>query len=435
MDIPARSLVNRRGHVRRETDRSFLKRDRELRAVRHITEALFQHMEVDELIVQALETAVALVNAESGSILIADPGTKRLVFRHSIGTCPVAPGTAIPWDHGIAGHVFCSGKLTLIENAQADPRHCTTIDTATGHVTRDLMALPLKRWQGEAIGVLEVLNKRDGVLNEEDIEILTIVSAIAAMSIEQARLFQKAKLAEVALMLGNISHDIGNLLMPVLCGASMLKTKAQDVLSDEQGLEHQEHRANYALCIEVADIIDRSSQRIQDRVKEIADCVKGRSTVPHFALCRLDQILTSVFATLKGMAAKNGVTLLQEELDGLPAVIADEQRLFSAFYNLVHNALAEVPAGGSITVSGTQQGDSIHLTVTDTGRGMPPDVLDSLFTNSVKSGKPRGTGLGIRIVKDVVDNHGGLIRVNSRVGMGTTFAIVLPISQTLPGSQ
>jgi len=72
------------------------------------------------------------------------------------------------------------------------------------------------------------------------------------------------------------------------------------------------------------------------------------------------------------------------------------------------------------------------LTVADTGRGMPPEVRDSLFTSGTISRKPGGTGLGTGIVKDVVDVHGGQIAVESKEGGGTTFVIRLPMHP--PGS-
>jgi signal transduction histidine kinase len=108
--------------------------------------------------------------------------------------------------------------------------------------------------------------------------------------------------------------------------------------------------------------------------------------------------------------------------------MADERRLYNAFYNLVNNAIPEVSSGGSITIRGrAEPDDTIHLAVMDTGRGMPPEVRDSLFTTRAISRKQGGTGLGTKIVKDVVDAHGGQISVESRVGVGTTFSICLPV--------
>jgi len=111
--------------------------------------------------------------------------------------------------------------------------------------------------------------------------------------------------------------------------------------------------------------------------------------------------------------------------------MADENRLYSALYNLVHNAIPEVPSGGSITIRGSHnKGDHfIALAVQDTGKGMPPEVRDNLFTKRLVSRKSGGTGLGTKIVKDAVDTHGGQITVDSEEGKGTTFFIRLPIHQ------
>src|SRR5207244_2830691 len=118
-----------------------------------------------------------------------------------------------------------------------------------------------------------------------------------------------------------------------------------------------------------------------------------------------------------------------EGLRILPEIMADESRLYNVFYNLINNAIPETPAGGSITISGEAAPDaeSVLLVVADTGRGMPPEVRDSLFTARAISRKPGGTRLGTKIVKDVVAAHNGEISVKSEEGKGTVFHIRLPI--------
>ena len=113
----------------------------------------------------------------------------------------------------------------------------------------------------------------------------------------------------------------------------------------------------------------------------------------------------------------------------MPAIAGDEARLYSLLYNLVNNAIPEVPPHGLVTISGSHKDgdDFIRLRVADTGKGMPPDIRDNLFTNRLVSSKNGGTGLGTKIVKDVVDMHGGRISVESETDKGTTFEIRLPI--------
>ncbi len=404
------------------------RRDRELDAARRISQALFQHLSVEELVEQALRIALDVVHGQAGSVLLADPNSKQLVFYYAIGEKAPPRGTSFPWDKGIAGSVFQTGEPVVTKDVKQDRRHLPDIDEATGYTTHDMIALPLKRWEGDPIGVLSVMNKKDGELNQEDEAILTIISSFTAISIEEARLFEEAKLAEVVRVLGDIGHDVKNLLMPVLCGASLLKVEVDEVFGHLPHIEMSKAQASQKLCLEVIDMLESNARRIQDRVKEIADCVKGLSSPPKFAPCRVVDVINVVNETLRLLAEEKGITLTTAGLEGLPHIEADERRLFNAFYNLVNNAIAEVPRGGSIVVRGTPDpsGKGVILAVEDTGRGMPAEVRDSLFTAKATSRKVGGTGLGTKIVKDAVDAHGGRITVESEIGTGTTFHIHLP---------
>jgi signal transduction histidine kinase len=470
-----------------------------LEAARRISDTLFQHGDIDALVEAALRAALEEVGAEAGSILLADPDAKHLVFHYSLGDRPVARGTAIPWDQGIAGRVFQSGEPAIINNVKQASGHYAGIDQATGFVTRDMITLPLKRWKGDPLGVINVLNKREGTLNEHDLALLSIVSAFAALAIQQARLFEEAKLAEVVHLLGDIGHDLKNLLQPVVSGTWLLKSELDDIFSQWPSSDPEKKHARRTICEETLKMLDsasarivgflggrlpvklndevqsllgevkhgatllkecladalrapepfdedmanatqaaceealamiqRTSERIHDRVKEIADCVKGLSAPPQFAACPLGAVVGEVFGTLGVLAQEKQITLTTKGLDQLPPIFADERRLYNAFYNLVNNAIPEVPNGGAITVTGglDDHGELVHVSVADTGRGMPPEVRERLFSPRAISTKRCGTGLGTKIVKDVIDVHHGRISVESEVGVGTVFHLHLPV--------
>jgi signal transduction histidine kinase len=186
---------------------------------------------------------------------------------------------------------------------------------------------------------------------------------------------------------------------------------------------------SHEVCDDIIRLLRSSSHRIHERMKEIADYVALSRTPRAFAPCRVVKVAESVAKALQVLAERNGIALRLDGLDAVPPILADENRLYSALYNLVHNAIPEVPAGGSITVRGAHDAANgcVELAVQDTGVGMPPEIRDSLFTNRVVSRKTGGTGLGTKIVKDVVDAHGGSIAVESEVGRGTTFCIRLPM--------
>jgi signal transduction histidine kinase len=399
-------------------------RERELDAARLLSETLFQHTRLDDLVEHALRTALEVVDAEAGSVLLADPESKQLVFHHSIGQRPVPAGTKISWDYGIASAIFHSERAEIIPDVKQDVRHFPGIDLEVGYTTRDMITLPLKRWKGTPIGVLNVLNKCHGSFTEDDLAILTILSALTSTAIEQTRLTEEAKRGEMLCLLGDIGHDMKNMLDPVVMGVELLKNGL-----DEMGgsVPPPQKQAGRDQCYQVIEVIQESAHRIQDRVYQMADCIRGIRSNPQFAPCRLSSVLLSVMNTLRILADQKNVVLRSEGLEELPTIIADEHRLYNAFYNLINNAIPEVASGGSITIRGRAAAARIVLSVSDTGRGMTPEVRDSLFTGHAISTKPGGIGLGTKIVKNAVDAHGGDITVNSEVGVGTTFEIRLPL--------
>jgi len=234
---------------------------------------------------------------------------------------------------------------------------------------------------------------------------------------------------EVGRLLGYISHEVKNLLMPVVCGTSLLESEIDELVKKLPEIKNVQAEASQNICAEVLDMLRNTATRMQERMKEVADYVKTQSAPPHFAPCRVAQVVQNVQKALRFPLEQKGVALCIEGLETLPSITADESRLFSVFYNLVNNAIPEVAAGGAITIRGRvdPQSGAVRLSVADTGRGMSPEVLNSLFKPGAISRKAGGTGLGTKIVKDVVEAHGGQITVDSQEGVGTTFTIRLPL--------
>jgi len=404
----------------------------QLEAVERISQALFQSIDLDALVETTLRIALEEVGAEAGSILLADPEKEELIFQYSIGEKPVPRGTAIPWDKGISGAVFQTGEARITNQVNHDASHLHQIDQTTGFVTHDMITVPLRRWRGEPIGVLNVLNKREGPFTNHDLGLLTIISAFAALAIQQAKQFEDTKKAEVVTLLGDIGHDLKNLLTPVCAGMELLRAEVTELFGGMSSTELSEKKVNKEICDEAGEMAQNSIRRLHDRVREMADCVKGLSWPPDFALCSVGPVILEVFHTLQVLAREKQITLRTDGLESLPEFRADERRLYNAFYNLINNAIPETPQGGSITVRGHLDRDTggIALAVTDTGRGMPPEIRDRLFSAKAVSTKKGGTGLGTKIVKDVVDAHKGKIWVESEPGVGTTFHLRFPLDPT-----
>lgn len=133
-------------------------------------------------------------------------------------------------------------------------------------------------------------------------------------------------------------------------------------------------------------------------------------------------------------AQQNNVTLLVEGGDTLPPVNVDADRIAQVLDNLVSNALRYTPAGGRIILSGQRANGNVQLRVQDTGPGIPPQDLPHLFDRFYRADKSRqrhagGSGLGLAIAKSIVQNHGGRIWAESKLGDGSAFILELPLAQ------
>lgn len=234
---------------------------------------------------------------------------------------------------------------------------------------------------------------------------------------------------EITKLMGEITHDVKNLLMPLVAGTDLLAEEIDDVFRHLPTMERSRAEQSHSACEEVITMFRNTSRRIQDRMKAIADYAALTRVSQKFEPCVIGKIAESVVKSLRAAAGQRQVTLSMEGMQGLPTIAGDEARLYSLLYNLVNNAIPEVPPHGLVTIGGSHEAgdDCIRLRVSDTGNGMPAEIRDHLFTNRLMSSKTGGTGLGTKIVKDVVDMHGGRITVESEPGRGTTFEIRLPI--------
>jgi signal transduction histidine kinase len=234
---------------------------------------------------------------------------------------------------------------------------------------------------------------------------------------------------EITRLLGTISHDIKNLLQPIVSGTDLLSGEIVDLFKKLPEMESVKTQESHQLCDEVIEMLRAASSRIQIHMKEIAEYVKVTQAPHRFVPCQIAKIAESVEMTLRPLVRQKDITLRLEGLNTLPPIMADETRLYSAFYNLTHNAIPEVPPQGSITIHGELDAatESVVIRFQDTGPGIPPEIRDSLFTKGAINRKVGGTGLGMKIIKEAVDAHGGRISVQSQPGKGSTFEIRLPV--------
>jgi signal transduction histidine kinase len=143
------------------------------------------------------------------------------------------------------------------------------------------------------------------------------------------------------------------------------------------------------------------------------------------------QLVERIAATHQHAAAQQGIALAVDAEEPLPEVSVDPEWMIRVLTNLVGNALRHTPAGGQVTLTVRSAPDQVQLIVTDTGSGIAPEHLSSIFERFYRADPARhattgGSGLGLAIVKSLVEAHGGQVAVASALGQGTAFTITLP---------
>ncbi len=423
---------------------------RQLDATHTIAVGLSSITNVEELVQQALDICLEIAEADAGSILLYDPESDKLRFEYVVGEkADELIGMEIAPDQGIAGLVLQSGESHISEDVTTERAHRRDIGEKLGYVTQNMVAVALKSSAGKPFGVIEVLNKRAGPFDENDVSLIDILAAQIAVAIENARLHKEARLAEVVKFIGNISHDVKNMVTPVQTGAETLQMIADDAYAQLDELAAQLHEAPAAaqavpevmselreIYPEMVELILEGTDVVQQRMAEISAAVKGIVSEPHFEQADVAAIGQRVISMLQQYAQSQGIELALETAGDIPEAMVDAKQIYNAMYNLINNAIDACESGDSVALrlSTRAPAEPAQLVIecADTGPGIPEEIRAKLFTENAVSTKPMGTGLGTRIVANVVEVHDGSIEIESEVGVGTTIRIIIPMNRPEP---
>jgi signal transduction histidine kinase len=170
----------------------------------------------------------------------------------------------------------------------------------------------------------------------------------------------------------------------------------------------------------------RVMSRLIDDLRTLASAEAGSLSL-HREATDVSALLADAAAAFGAHADAAGVELAVVAAPGLPPVDVDPERVRQVVANLVANALRHTPRGGRIEMRSEHRGDELMITVTDTGSGMAPDVLDRIFDRFYRSPDSAGSGLGLPIARGLVHAHGGEITAESTPGVGTTVRFSLPV--------
>ncbi|HXX87297.1 MAG TPA: PAS domain S-box protein, partial [Candidatus Acidoferrum sp.] len=236
---------------------------------------------------------------------------------------------------------------------------------------------------------------------------VTITKNITERKRMEQQLFKSERLAAIGELAGMVGHDLRNPLTGIAGAAYYLKTKYGQKMGER--------------AIEMLTIIEKD---IEYSNKIINDLLEYSKEV------RLDQtettprtLMSDAIACVRTPKSIEIVDLTTKE----PRINVDVDRMKRSFINIIKNAFDAMPRGGTLTINSKKSNSSVQFTFTDTGTGIPKEVVQKIFTPLFTT-KAKGMGFGLAICKRNIEAHGGHVKVQSEVGKGTTFTITIPIN-------
>ncbi|HIE26879.1 TPA: hypothetical protein EYP66_06300 [Candidatus Poribacteria bacterium] len=228
----------------------------------------------------------------------------------------------------------------------------------------------------------------------------------------------------MSLLIHGLAHEIRNPLNTMDSNLQLLEEDLEFVRGQNRAQQITEPQ------IEVTQIFDKL-KRVRSEIENLDQILRAflryaDLAKPQVEKCDLKLLIEEELNFIEPEAQRQGITLIRK-LEPLPEVWVDTSQLKQALLNLIINANQAMEKGGTLTITTKLINEQIRIDVKDTGSGIPPERQEKIF-DLFYSTKEEGTGVGLAIVKRVIEGHGGKITVSSEVGKGTTFSIFLPLN-------
>jgi signal transduction histidine kinase len=395
--------------------------------------AISSELDLDALLRTISQTTSHLLQAERSTVFLVDQGHNELWSRVAEGLD--RQEIRIPLGAGIAGMVASTGVAIRISDAYTDPRFNPDVDKRTGYRTRNILCTPMRNARGRVICVFQVLNKRGGGFSALDEQLLASLSSQAAVAVENAQLYDEVQRAYTQLQaldkmksdfLNTISHELRTPLAPILGYCDILLSGGLGSLPES--------------CVRGVEAIATSGKRLLSLIESLLVFI--RLDQGEMALNRepLDivPLISEVVGSFQVKGVERKLSLITEAAGDLPPVIADRRELTMALTHLVDNATKFTPAGGRVMlkarpVTGEDGSVSVEIAIQDNGIGIPAEFHAKIFERfyQVDNSSTRrfgGMGIGLAVVRQIIQAHGSHVAVESQPGKGSTFRFYLPVA-------
>lgn len=243
---------------------------------------------------------------------------------------------------------------------------------------------------------------------EDDIRYAAFIRDVSERVRLQEQLLERERLATIGMTAAKLVHEIGNPLNGMSIATQLLERRLGKLTEDE------------SIQMSVRSLRNQTS-----RLANLLDEFRSLSRRQQFTFrpTKLPEVIREVMSAEFGLYTERGVAVEQVFAPDLPVVTVDQDKLKQVMLNLCKNAIEAMPNGGTLTIRVHHSHEHVYIEIADTGTGIPDgvNVFEPFMTT-----KKEGTGLGLPIVRQLVDAHGGTLTYRSELGKGATFVVTLP---------
>ncbi|CAG0932473.1 two-component system, OmpR family, sensor histidine kinase KdpD [Thermoflexales bacterium] len=401
---------------------------------RRISESLDRHTVLERIVTHARQ----LLQAAGSEVYLLDETGQFLKAVVAVGDfAEEIKARPLRLSEGIVGAVARSGVAEMVNAVEEDPRRVQIPGTTEQHEA--LLCAPLIAKSG-LLGVMTVVRSgQQPAFERLDFDFFTALAAQAVIAIENARLYDSERQQTLMLsealskqqeldrlkntFIQNVSHELRTPL-------AIIRGYAELMVGGELGeLSPEQH--------ESAEVMARRTRMLSKMLDDLLTILAAETHKLEKELVDLATLTQLAVADFQASAKQAGLSLVATIEPDAPQIYADAIHMRRVLDNLLGNALKFTPAGGRVSVSMSHTPDEVNLIVSDTGIGISPEHLEKVFqrfyqVNGSSKRRYGGVGLGLALVKEIIESHDGQVDVTSEVGRGTTFRIVLPAVTTPP---
>lgn len=369
------------------------------------------NVKIDDVLKNIVDVSVSICEADRGTLYLVDKSKNELWSKVLQGNEPRRITLKI--GDGFAGWAAANKAIINVEEASSDPRFNNTFDKESGYVTKSVLCFPIKNKNEDVLGVLQLLNSKNGVFTNLDENFLYALSTNAALALQNADLVEQLLKTERISSLGKMANFL-------------IEDIKKPILVSKRYAEHLKKKELSPDVIQVVDMLLEQLNNIADLVQSTSNYSEGKSVLRSSNI-NLNEALTEFSERIDSYVQSMKCKIVNNYSNDV-RVNLDLKEFYQGYKHIIKNACEAMPDGGDISVSTKMADGKVAIIIKDNGVGIPTGFNEKIFEPFMSYGKRTGTGLGLSVTKKIVEEHSGSITANSELGVGTTLTIILPVA-------